>query len=324
MSNNERTHSLFPAIEPYSRGFLQRDGGHEIYWEQSGNPEGVPVVFLHGGPGAGCAPFHRRFFDPAHYRIVAFDQRGAGRSRPHAEIRDNTTAHLIADIEALRRMLEIERWLVFGGSWGAALALAYGIRHAGCCTGFVLRGVFLGRPEEGDWFLHGMGRFFPEARRNFIGLIPETERENLLGAYLARLLDPDPDVHLPAAHAWMTYETSCSTLRPATNGPQPQRTTANPGALSLARIGAHYFAHGFFLNDTPILENLAPIVHLPAVIVQGRYDMVCPITTADALAAAWPGSKIVVIPDAGHSALEPGICAALVAATEEFKRRLRA
>jgi len=317
---NGQTDSLFAGSPAFDKGYLPRDGGHEIYYEQSGNPDGVPAVFLHGGPGAGCPAFHQRFFDPSFYRIVGFDQRGAGKSKPHAGVEANTTAHLIADIEALRAALGVERWLVFGGSWGATLALAYGIRHPERCSGFVLRGVFLGRAREGDWFLDGMGVFFPEARRAFENHLPEGERDDLLAAYHRRLTDPDPAVHLPAAQAWMTYEASCSTLHPP--APRNDGGTASPVALSLARISAHYFINGFFLKETPILENLGAIRHLPAIIVQGRYDMVCPIVTADAVHAAWPGSELVVVPDAGHSALEPGIRAGLVAATERFKEKL--
>jgi proline iminopeptidase len=279
----------------------------------------MAAVFLHGGPGAGSAPVHRRFFDPRHYRIVLFDQRGAGRSTPPAGIEANTTWHLVDDMEALRRHLGIERWLVFGGSWGATLALAYGIRHPERCAGFVLRGVFLGRDEEVDWFLHGMGRVFPEAGRAFTEFLPAAERSDLLAAYHARLTDPDPARHRPAARAWAAYETACSTLLPP---PADGAALAlnDAAALSLARLSAHYFRHRLFLADSPLLDNLAAIRRLPCVIVQGRYDMVCPIATAEALHRAWPGSELVVVPDAGHSAFEPGVRAALVAATERMKR----
>nr|WP_316976199.1 prolyl aminopeptidase [Shumkonia mesophila] len=298
---------------------MDRDGGHRLYWEQSGRPDGMPAIFLHGGTGAGSAPVHRQFFDPGHYRIVLFDQRGAGRSTPAAGIEANTTWHLVDDMEALRRHLGIERWLVFGGSWGATLALAYGIRHPERCAGFVLRGVFLGRDEEVEWFLHGMGRFFPEAGRAFAEFLPAAERGDLLGAYHARLTDPDPDRHQPAALAWAAYETACSTLLPAPAGGVPL-ALSGAAALSLARLSAHYFRHRLFLAASPLLENLAAIRHLPGIIVQGRYDVVCPIATAEALHRAWPGSELVVVPDAGHSAFEPGIRAALVAATERMKR----
>ncbi|MBE0533320.1 MAG: prolyl aminopeptidase [Rhodospirillales bacterium] len=310
-----------PAAPVAACGFLERDGGHCLYWEQSGRPDGMAAVFLHGGPGAGSAPVHRRFFDPRHYRIVLFDQRGAGRSTPPAGIEANTTWHLVDDMEALRRHLGIERWLVFGGSWGATLALAYGIRHPERCAGFVLRGVFLGRDEEVDWFLHGMGRVFPEAGRAFTEFLPAAERGDLLAAYHARLTDPDPARHRPAARAWAAYETACSTLLPM---PADGAALAlnDAAALSLARLSAHYFRHRLFLADSPLLDNLAAIRRLPCVIVQGRYDMVCPIATAEALHRAWPGSELAEVPDAGHSAFEPGVRAALVAATERMKRLL--
>ncbi len=302
---------LFPEITPYAHGMLKVDGRHTLYWEQSGNPDGRSVVFLHGGPGAGSMPVHRRFFDPGHYRIVVFDQRGTGRSTPAAEIADNTTQHLIEDLETLRRHLDIENWLVFGGSWGACLALAYGIAYPASCAGFVLRGVFLGRQRELDWFLHGMGTVFPEARRDFTDFLPEEERSDLADAYHHRLTDPDPAVHLPAARAWGRYEAACSVLVPKSAG--------GGASLAMARIESHYFKHRMFMAENHLLDNLDRVRHLPAAIVQGRYDMVCPIVTADELAQAWPGADLTVVPDAGHAALEPGIRAALVAATERFK-----
>ena len=316
---------FFPPIEPFDQGMLDLDGRHRMYWEQSGNPKGVPVLFLHGGPGAGAGPAHRRFFDPTFYRIVVFDQRGAGRSTPHAETADNTTPHLIADIEKLRRFLGIERWLIFGGSWGALLALAYGIDHPGRCLGFILRGVFLGRESETEWFMRGLGTVFPEAWRAFAGHVttvgdgaPPTSAE-LFSAYRLRLADPDPAVHLPAARAWSRYETGCSYLIPPPGGED-----GAAGALALARIEAHYFAHRMFLPENHILANLGRIRHLPATVVQGRYDMVCPIATADALARAWPGTRYVVVPNAGHSAMEPPIRSALIEATEAMKEQLAA
>lgn len=302
---------------------LPLDGGHVMYWEEAGSPRGLPVLFLHGGPGAGCTPAYRRFFDPAAYRILLFDQRGAGRSTPGAETQSNTTQHLIRDIETLRRHLSVDRWLVFGGSWGSTLALAYGEAHPERCLGFVLRGVFLGRRAEIDWFLHGMGTFFPEAHRAFLAPIPPEERgDGLLAAYHRRLMDPDPRVHLPAARAWSRYESACSALRPG-----PADTAAVAGdraALSLARLEAHYFKNGLFLRDGQLLGDLHRIKGLPATIVQGRYDVVCPIATADELARAWPGAEYMPVPEAGHSAMEFGIRSALVSATERMKYRLAA
>jgi proline iminopeptidase len=308
---------LYPPIEPYAAGRLALDDLHVMHWEQSGAPGGVPVLFLHGGPGAGTTPTHRRFFDPKHYRAVLFDQRGAGKSSPSASIVDNTTPHLVADIEALRVHLGIESWLVFGGSWGSTLALAYATTHPERVRALVLRGIFLCRPQEVDWFLHGMGRFFPEAHRAFAGHLPEVERGDLLDAYFRRLNGADPVAQRAAAAAWAGYEAACSTLRPSpeiASGVRDGRT-----ALSLARLEAHYLRHGAFFGDAPLLSRIDRMRDTPGIIVQGRYDMVCPIDSADALARAWPNATFRIIDDAGHSALEPGIRAALVAAMEEFK-----
>jgi proline iminopeptidase len=309
---------LFPPIEPYRSGMLSTDAIHTLYWEESGNPRGIPVVFLHGGPGSGATPTHRRFFDPSFYRIVIFDQRGAGRSTPLGSIEVNTTADLIGDMERLRRLLGIESWLVFGGSWGSTLALAYGEAHPERCLGFVLRGIFLCRPSEVEWFLHGIRMLFPEAWRGFSEFLPEGERGDLLENYYRRLTDPDPLVHLPAARAWSRYEGACSTLLPSPD------TVAAFGedrmALGLARIEAHYMKHGIFMPENALLDGIGLIRHAPAVIVQGRYDAVCPIVTADALARAWPEAKYAIVPDAGHSAMEPGIRAQLLSAVERMKR----
>ena len=308
---------LYPDVDPFDSGMLPLDAVHTMYWEQSGNPAGVPVVFLHGGPGAGSSPAHRRFFDPAFYRIVIFDQRGAGRSKPHGELKDNTTPHLIADMETLRTKLGVERWLVFGGSWGSTLALAYGEAHPDRCLGFVLRGIFLCREQEAEWFLHGMRHVFPEAWHKFVGAIPESERADLLDAYVRRLNHPDPAVHMPAARVWSTYEGACSTLLP--NPDTVAYFSGDHVALGLARIEAHYFRHRVFLPENALLENVHRLRHIPAVIVQGRYDMVCPTVTADDLHRAWPEAEYMVVSDAGHSAWEPGIRAQLVAAVERFK-----
>ncbi len=309
---------LHPEIEPYNSGMLALDGRHHMYFEESGNPRGAAVLFLHGGPGAGAAPAHRRFFDPAHYRIIIFDQRGAGRSLPLGEVTDNTTPLLVADIEQLREKLSIARWLVFGGSWGSTLALAYAETHPGRCTGLILRGIFLCRDTEIDWFLYGLRNLFPEAWQAFTAPIPEAERKDLLSAYHRRLTDPDPAVHMPAARAWSTYEGSCSTLLPS-----PETVAYFAGdvvALGLARIEAHYFKHDIFLPNNSLLDNVGRIRDIPAVIVQGRYDAVCPIVSADDLHRAWPEAEYIIVPDAGHSAWEPGICAALVKAAEKFKQ----
>jgi proline iminopeptidase len=310
---------LFPPIEPYESGRLALDGRHVMYWEQSGNPNGLPVVFLHGGPGAGATPAHRRFFDPERYRVVVFDQRGAGRSTPQGSLEDNTTRHLIADIERLRRHLGIDRWLVFGGSWGSTLAIAYGESHPESCLGFVLRGIFLGRNQELDWFLYGMRSVFPETWRRFVDPLTEPERKDILGSYYRRLLDSDPSVHMPAARAWSAYEGACSTLLPS---PETVAAFSSDGlAYALARIETHYFVNRENFGFDSLLDDVDRVRHLPAVIVQGRYDMVCPIVTADELHRRWPEAEYVVVPDAGHSAMEPGIRAALVRATERFKLR---
>ncbi len=308
---------LFPEIGPYETGTMPLDGGHVMYWEQAGNPRGTPVLFLHGGPGAGAGTVHRRFFDPAFWRIVIFDQRGAGRSRPLGSLAANTTPHLVGDIEALRRHLGIERFLLFGGSWGSTLALAYAQAHPDRVAGCVLRGIFLGRPRELDWFMHGIATIFPEAHAAFADFLPEEDRADLLGGYLRLLSDPDPAVHMPAARAWSIYEGSCSTLLPSAD------TVANFAqdrvALGLARIEAHYFAHGLFLPPEGLLGHMHRIADIPAEIVQGRYDMICPPRTAVDLADAWPAARLTMISDAGHSALEPGIRRALVAAVERFR-----
>jgi proline iminopeptidase len=312
-----RRADIYPPIEPHASGMLAVDATHRLYWEESGNPGGRPVVFLHGGPGAGASPAHRRFFDPAVFRIVVFDQRGAGRSQPHGELAANTTQHLIADIEALRRARGIDRWIVFGGSWGSTLALAYAEAHPARVAALVLRGIFMSRQGELDWFLHGMRHVFPEAWRAFAGFLPPAERDDLLASYHRRLVDPDPRVHMPAARAWSIYEGACSTLLPS---PDILASFAeDQKALGLARIEAHYFVNRCFLAEGELLARIDRIRAIPATIVQGRYDMVCPIMSADDLARAWPEANYIIVPDAGHSAMEPGIRAALVGAMERLK-----
>ncbi len=308
---------LFPEIGPFETGYLPLSGGHVMYWEQVGNPRGRPVLFLHGGPGAGAGAVHRRFFDPDFWRVVIFDQRGAGRSRPLGSLADNTTPALVSDIETLRHHLGIDKWLLFGGSWGSTLALAYAQACPERVAGAVLRGVFLGRASEVEWFLHGLAAVFPDAHANFVGFLPEEERGDILGAYLKRLTDTEASVHMPAARAWSVYEGSCSTLLPS---PDTVASFAQDRiALGLARIEAHYFAHGLFLPPEGLLGRMDRIGHIPAEIVQGRYDMICPARTAFELAAAWPSARLSVVPDAGHSALEPGVRRALVNAVERFR-----
>ena len=316
MKNNFRT-ELFPEISPYANGMLPLDNLHTMYWEQSGKETGLPVLFLHGGPGAGSSPAHRCFFDPAYYRIVIYDQRGAGRSTPLGETHNNTTPHLIDDIEVLRQYLGIAEWLVFGGSWGSTLALAYSETYPARCLGLILRGIFLCRKSEIDWFLYGLKNFFPEAWHTFVSLLPSSERDNILAAYYRRLVHPEYVVHMPAALAWSVYEGSCSTLLAS-----PETVayfTNDVVAIGLARIEAHYFSHEIFLPKNSLLDNIKKIRSIPAVIIQGRYDAVCPIVSANDLHCVWPEAQYIVIADAGHSAWEPGIQTELIKATERFK-----
>ncbi|MHB1303628.1 MAG: prolyl aminopeptidase [Acidiphilium sp.] len=311
---------LFPEIGPYQTGYLPVGDGHVIYWEQVGNPRGKPVLFLHGGPGAGAGAVHRRFFDPTIWRVLIFDQRGAGRSTPLGCLSANTTPDLVADIEALRRFHGIERFILFGGSWGSTLALAYGQAYPDRVAGMVLRGIFLGRPIEIEWFLRGLAQFFPDAHAALANFLPAEERDDILGGYLRRLRDPDPEIHVSAARAWSVYEGSCSTLLPSfeTVAAFAQDRTA----IGLARIEAHYFAHDLFLPEGGLLAHMERLKRVPAEIVQGRYDMICPPHTAFDLAGAWPTARLTIVPDAGHSALEPGIRAALLAGLERVRSLL--
>ena len=309
---------LYDPIEPFDTGFMQVGAGHEIYYEQSGNPSGKPALFVHGGPGGGGDVNARRFFDPDGYRTVILDQRGCGRSRPHSSLEANTTWDLVGDIEALRRRLEIRCWLVFGGSWGSTLALAYAQTYPQAVSELVLRGIFLLRRKEIDWFYqHGAGMLFPEEWREFLAPIPTAERGDLLGAYHRRLLHGAPDEKLAAARAWSVWEGATSSLRP-----NPERTIqfAQPEfALALARIETHYFVNrGFFTDEDQLLRGVDTIRQIPAVIVQGRYDVVCPIETAWELHERWPEADFRVVVDAGHTAYEPGITAELIAATDRF------
>ena len=309
---------LFPPIEPYRSGRLAVDNLHTLYWEECGNPQGVPVLFLHGGPGAGLSPKHRQFFNPAFYRIVLFDQRGAGQSTPLGEVRQNTTPLLIEDIERLRVLMGIDQWLVFGGSWGSTLALAYGQAHPERCTGFILRGIFLCTPPEFDWFLNGIRWFFPKEHAQFVANIPEAERSDLLQAFGRRLFGDDPAESLQAACAWSRYEGSCLHLLP--HPEVADQFGSDAVALGVGRLEAHYFLHDAFLSDDQLIRNVGRIAHLPAVIIQGRYDVVCPALSAWRLHEAWPQASFEMIEDAGHAAFEPGIARALVAATERFRQ----
>jgi proline iminopeptidase len=312
---HETPPSLFPPLVPNRHGMLEVDELHTIYWEEVGNPEGAPVLFLHGGPGAGLSPQHRRFFDPQHYRIILFDQRGAGKSTPLGEWRNNTTQLLIEDIETLRVRFGIGQWLVFGGSWGSTLALAYGQAHPERCLGFVLRGIFLCTADEIEWFLHGVQWFYPELYDQFIAPIPIEERADLLKAYTARMLCDDPARYWPAARAWSRFEGRRVFLLP-----QPEEAPSDTLDLGVGRLESHYMANLGFLDEGQLMRDVGRIAHLPAVIVQGRYDVICPPVSAYRLHQAWPGSRLRLVADAGHGALETGISRALVEATEQFKR----
>jgi proline iminopeptidase len=310
--------TLYPEIQPYSSGHLRVSDIHTVYYEECGNPEGKPAVFVHGGPGAGGDATPRRFFDPTRYRIVLFDQRGCGRSRPHAELRENTTWDLVADMERLREHLKIGRWLVFGGSWGSTLALAYSQRNPERVSEIVLRGIFLLRPGEISWFYQqGASAIFPDRWEDYLAPIPVAERSDLLHAYFRRFTGDDPKAALAAARAWSIWEGATSHLYESAK--TVERFGADNFALALARIEAHYFVNGGFL-DTPdqLLRDVHRIRHLPGVIVQGRYDVVCPMVSAWDLHRAWPEASLRLVPDAGHSAFEPGITHELVTATDNF------
>lgn len=305
---------LYPAIEPYESGMFPAGDGHEIYYELSGNPKGKPVVFLHGGPGSGSGPEHRRFFDPRRYRILVFDQRGAGRSTPIASIENNTTHHLVRDIESLREKLGVKRWVVFGGSWGSTLALAYAAAHPEACVAFVLRGIWLCRKSDIQWWLYGVRSIFTEFWDDFANYLPESERGDLLENYFKLLVHPDPKVHMPAAANWKTYESRIAALipKPGSEKSQSLRT------LAMSRIEAHYMRNGVFLPEGALIGAVPRFRHVPGVIVHGRYDVICPAEGAVALHRAWPEAEMTMVPDAGHSAMEPGIRKALVAATDRF------
>ena len=306
-------HSLFPAIEPYAVHRLKTDDIHTLYIEEAGQPAGIPVLFLHGGPGAGCQPYHRQLFDPALFRVILFDQRGAGRSTPHASLADNTTPHLVRDIEAIRRHLRIDRWLVFGGSWGSTLALVYAIQHSQRVSGLILRGIFLCRKREIQWFYQdGANRIFPDYWQDFIAPIPMSERGDLLSAYYRRLTGDNETVRNDCARRWSMWEGRTLSLQPSADTARFFGDTHT--ALSLARIEAHYFMHDIFLEENYILRQTKKLSGIPGVIVHGRYDIVCPVESAWDLHVLWPESQLEIIPAAGHAASEPGITDALIRA----------
>lgn len=308
----------YPAIEPYRTHRLRVSDLHELHVEECGNPRGRPAVFLHGGPGGGSEPWHRQFFDPKRYRLVLFDQRGCGRSTPHAELRENTTWDLVADIERIRESLGIDRWLVFGGSWGSTLALTYAQTHPERVSHLVLRGIFLLRRRELEWFYQeGASWLYPDAWEHFLAPIPEAERHDLMAAYQRRLTSADAQVRGAAARAWSIWEGSTSKLVPS--GDLVTRFGESRFAEAFARIESHYFAHrGFFESDNWLIENVHRIRHIPATIVQGRYDVVCPMRSAWDLHRAWPEADFRVIQDAGHAASETGVLTQLIEATDRY------
>jgi len=312
---------LYPEIKPYVSHSLAVTSPHLIYVEECGIAEGVPVLFVHGGPGAGCEPFHRRFFDPEKYRIILFDQRGSGKSSPHAALENNTSQALVADMEHIRQHLGIEKWLLFGGSWGSTLSLLYAQAHPDRVTGLILRGIFLGSDAELHWFYQeGASRIFPEYWQDFVKPIPESERGNMLAAYYKRLTGNDEIARMAAAKAWSVWEGRCATLKPVD---ELVHRFSNPHmALSLARVEAHFFMNQCFLQPDQILNNVSKLSQIPGHIVHGRYDMICPVEQAFRLHRAWPGSQLNVLADAGHAASEPAITDALIRLTDSFARQL--
>jgi proline iminopeptidase len=314
--------TFYPEIKPYQRHQIAVEPPHELYVDESGNPEGIPVLFVHGGPGAGCGKYDRRFFDPEVYRIVLFDQRGAGRSRPHAELQNNSTQKLVEDIETIRTQLGIEKWVLFGGSWGSTLSLVYAETYPERVLGLILRGIFLCRPQDLQWFYQdGANHVFPDYWADFIHPIPASERHDLMSAY-HRFLTGDNEIQqMSAAKAWSLWEGRCATLRP--NQDMVDSFTEPHRALSLACIEAHYFVNNAFLDDDQILCNAERLAGIPGVIVHGRYDMVCPLDNALSLHQAWPGSQLQIIREAGHASREPGIVDALIRATDDLAKRLR-
>ncbi len=325
------TYNLFPELDVFDKKTLKVDDLHEVFYEVCGNPTGEPVVFLHGGPGSGCNPAQRRFFDPAHYRIILIDQRGCGRSKPLGEVAQNTTAKLVTDIESIRTALDIKQWLVFGGSWGSTLALSYALAFPQHVTGLVLRGIFLSRSSELNWFLGDVAHFYPEVWHALTGYLPANERYDVLSAYSQRIFSDDSAISIPAAQHWNAFESAIMRLVPNEASP-PQNSASEANATEItngevanievarARVQIHYIQHKCFVDGDAILKSATQLAHIPTIIVQGRYDMVCPPKSAWELSRAMPHAELHIIQDAGHSAMEVGITSALIAATEKFKR----
>jgi len=313
---------FYPDIKPYATHQLKVDGTHTLYLEESGNPDGIPVVFVHGGPGIGCSPRDRCFFDPEQFRIILFDQRGSGHSTPHAELKHNTTQHLLEDMEKIRAHLDVDRWLLFGGSWGSTLSLLYAQAHPERVLGLILRGIFLCRHQDIQWFYqHGASELFPDYWEDFLHPIPTAEHNDLVRAYYQRLTGPNDLAKMAAAKAWSVWEGRCATLRP--NAEVVDHFADPHVALALARIECHYFANDTFIDENQILNNVDKLADIPGIIVHGRYDVVCPLANAFALHRAWRKSELHIIRDAGHSAKEPSIVDALVRATRDMASRLR-
>lgn len=315
---------LFPEIEPYKHYMLPVSDVHSLYIEESGNPDGCPILFVHGGPGAGIAPIFRRFFDPEYYRIILFDQRGTGKSIPHAETSENTTWDLVADMEKIRKQLNIKQWVIFGGSWGSTLTLVYAISHPERVMAMILRGIFLGRKKEIDWiFQEGASLFYPEKWEKFLSIIPDNERSDLLHAYWTRVMDGNPEIHQPAALAWSKWEGEIINLLPKKKDDK-EDFEDEKFALAMTRLETHYFVNGnFFPEEDYIVNNCHKIQHIPCSIIQGRYDIDCPPASAWELHRALPQSELFIVPDAGHSSMEPGNIKELVKATERYKATVR-
>jgi len=317
MLKEDKKRTLYPPIEPNHAGFIDAGGVHKLYYEECGNPDGKPVVFLHGGPGGGCTVSNRRFWDPDVYRIILFDQRGSGRSEPYASLEQNTTWDLVNDIEVLRDTLNIKQWQVFGGSWGSTLALAYAQSYPECVSEIILRGIFLLRQKEIDWvYQHGTSELYPDAWEYYLAPIPEKERHDLVKAYYKRLTSNDLDIQMEAAKAWSIWEGMTSTLLP--NDEITAEFGSTNMALALARIECHYFVNRGFMEENQLIDNVHRIRHIPSVIVQGRYDVLCPVVSAWELLKEWPEADLRIVPDAGHSAFEPGNIHELIMATESF------
>lgn len=320
---SQATYNLYPEIEPFNIGLLKVSNFHEVYFEECGNPDGVPVVFLHGGPGSGCNPTQRRFFDPSVYRVVLLDQRGCGRSIPQGEVKNNTTDDLINDIEALRQHLNIAKWHVFGGSWGSTLALTYALAFTSRVNSLILRGIFLSRPTELHWFLNAVKQFYPEPWEKLLSFLPKNQHHNVLEAYEKLIFSDDKKRSIPAAVSWNAYESSIMTLLPRTDISTKDKKQDVPNGeveLARARVQIHYIQNHCFIGERDVLSEIQQTLgKIPTIIIQGRYDMVCPPLTAWELSKAMPHAELIIVPDAGHSAMESGICSALVAATEKFK-----